>query len=75
MKPQADISLTMTMQQNPTDAPMDDEEEDEEDPAALLMRLPIDTTALRTCLWTAQGCLLLLVLKQHLKATYGMSDA
>lgn len=58
-----------------TDVPIDDEEEDEEDAAALMARLPTETTKLQECLGTAQGCFLLLVLKQHLKATFGMTDA
>ncbi|XP_077287915.1 nipped-B cohesin loading factor isoform X2 [Arctopsyche grandis] len=58
-----------------TDVPIDDEEEDEEDATALMARLPSETTKLQECLGTAQGCFLLLVLKQHLKATFGMTDA
>lgn len=52
----------------------EEEEEEEEDAEALLARVPEDTAPLRICLATAQGCLLLLVLKQHLKATYGLTD-
>lgn len=51
------------------------DEDDEEDVEVLLARLPDDTRSLRECLDQAQGCLLLLVLKQHLKQTYGMTDA
>lgn len=66
---------TMTGLVQQSDVQIDDEEEDEEDAAALMGRLPVDTSSLRECLATAQGCFLLLVLKQHLKATFGMSDA
>lgn len=47
---------------------------DEEDEADILARLPEDTQPLQSCITAAQGCLLLLVLKQHLKDTYGISD-
>lgn len=50
---------------------LDDEDEDED---ALVARLPNNTTDLQSCITAAQGCLLLLVLKQHLKDTYGLSD-
>ncbi|XP_044741697.1 nipped-B-like protein A [Chrysoperla carnea] len=48
---------------------------DEEDEADILARLPEDTQPLQSCITAAQGCLLLLVLKQHLKDTYGISDS
>lgn len=49
-------------------------DEDDEDEDALAARLPINTTNLQSCITAAQGCLLLLVLKQHLKDIYGLSD-
>ncbi|XP_041977480.1 nipped-B protein [Aricia agestis] len=52
-----------------------DEEEDEEDAAALVSRLPPNTRPLRDAMRQARGCLLLLVLKQHLKQLYGFTDA
>ncbi|RZF42069.1 hypothetical protein LSTR_LSTR006662 [Laodelphax striatellus] len=52
-----------------------DEEDDEEDEEALLSRVPDDTHYLQECLTASQGCLLLLVLKQHLKTTYGFNDS
>ncbi|BES94983.1 unnamed protein product [Nesidiocoris tenuis] len=55
-------------------APNEDEDEDE-DEETLLSRIPEDTTALQQCLTASQGCLLLLVLKQHLKTLYGFNDA
>lgn len=48
------------------------DEDDDED--ALLARVPDDTSQLQACLTAAQGCLLLLMLKQHLKDVYGLSD-
>lgn len=49
-------------------------DEDDEDEDALVARLPSNTTELQSCITAAQGCLLLLVLKQHLKDIYGLSD-
>lgn len=49
-------------------------DEDDDDEAALVARVPEDTSHLQACLTAAQGCLLLLMLKQHLKDTYGLSD-
>lgn len=48
--------------------------DEDDDEAALLTRVPDDTTQLQACLTAAQGCLLLLMLKQHLKDVYGLSD-
>lgn len=48
-----------------------DEDDDEN---ALADRVPEDATHLLACLTAAQGCLLLLMLKQHLKDIYGLSD-
>ncbi|GLH15037.1 hypothetical protein R5R35_008246 [Gryllus longicercus] len=61
-----------------TGAPMQvyiEEEDDDEDEDSLLSRVPEDTTVLQDCITASQGCLLLLVLKQHLKDLYGISDA
>jgi cohesin loading factor subunit SCC2 len=54
--------------------PLEDED-DEEDREALVHRLPEDTTELQQCITSAQGCMLLLILKQHLKEMYGLNDA
>lgn len=54
--------------------PLEDED-DEEDRDALYERLPEDTTDLQQCITSAQGCMLLLILKQHLKDMYGINDA
>lgn len=54
--------------------PLEDED-DEEDKDALFERLPDSTTDLQHCITSAQGCMLLLILKQHLKDMYGINDA
>lgn len=54
--------------------PLDDED-DEEDRDVIVARLPADTTDLQQCVTAAQGCMLLLILKQHLKEMYGINDA
>ncbi|XP_075218552.1 nipped-B cohesin loading factor [Lycorma delicatula] len=51
------------------------DEEEDEDEAVLLSRVPEDTHCLQECLTASQGCLLLLVLKQHLKTLYGFNDS
>jgi len=51
------------------------EDEDEEDIDALVARVPDDTKTLEECIIGSQGCLLLLMLKQHLKDTYGLTEA
>lgn len=49
-------------------------DEDDEDKDALLERLPEDCTELQKCITSAQGCILLLMLKQHMKALYKIND-
>lgn len=56
------------------DNPLEDED-DEEDRDAIVERLPENTTDLQHCITSAQGCMLLLILKQHLKDMYGINDA
>lgn len=51
------------------------DEEEDEDCDTLAARVPDDTTLLQECVTASQGCLLLLVLKQHLKDLYGLTDA
>lgn len=48
--------------------------EDDDDEKLLISRLPEDTRELQACLSRAQGYLLLLTLRQHLKNIYGLSD-
>ena len=60
-------------QDNPEN-PLEDED-DEEDREVLFYRLPDDTTELQQVITSAQGCMLLLILKQHLKDMYGITDA
>jgi cohesin loading factor subunit SCC2 len=54
--------------------PLEDED-DEEDRDVLYSQLPDDTTELQQVITSAQGCMLLLILKQHLKDMYGITDA
>lgn len=49
-------------------------DEDDEDEEVLLSRVPEDTSQLQACMTAAQGCLLLLMLKDHVKDVYGLSD-
>ncbi|XP_049537258.1 nipped-B protein isoform X2 [Anopheles darlingi] len=51
------------------------EDDDDDDQEAILQRLPEDTAELETCIRSAQGCMLLLILKQHLKDIYGITDS
>lgn len=53
--------------------PLEDDEE-EEDKEALYGRLPEDTAELEICITASQGCMLLLLLKQQLKDSYGITD-
>lgn len=53
--------------------PLEDDD-DEEDRDAIYCRLPEDTTELQNCITSAQGCILLLVLKQHLKTCYKITE-
>ncbi|KAL0131860.1 hypothetical protein PUN28_003013 [Cardiocondyla obscurior] len=72
------ISQTITPDNRPKSdqiLTLEDEEDDEEDEEAILARLPGDTTLLREYITASQGFLLLLTLRQHLKALYGFSDA
>nr|XP_023029223.1 nipped-B-like protein [Leptinotarsa decemlineata] len=49
-------------------------DEDDDDEETLVSRVPEDTSNLQACITAAQGCLLLLMLKQHIKDIYGLSD-
>lgn len=54
--------------------PLEDDDDDEEDIEALYNRLPENTIELQKCITASQGCILLLVLKQHLKDLYKIND-
>ncbi|KAJ1519897.1 hypothetical protein ONE63_004137 [Megalurothrips usitatus] len=54
---------------------VDPDEDEDEDVESLLARVPECTTVLHEVVTSFQGCLLLLVLKQHLKDLYGFTDA
>ena len=49
-------------------------DEDDDDIDVLADRVPEDASHLQACITAAQGCLLLLKLKQHIKDVYGLSD-
>ncbi|KAL1456875.1 hypothetical protein WDU94_001565, partial [Cyamophila willieti] len=51
------------------------EEDEDEDEETLLARMPEDATPLVDVMTASQGCILLLMLKNHLKAMYGFNDA
>lgn len=53
----------------------EDEEDDDDDLEALTARLPPDLTPLNESMQAAQGCILLLFVKQTLKDTYGFTDS
>lgn len=61
-----------TSSTNALHAALDDEDDDDKE--ALYERLPDDTAELQNCIRSAQGCILLLLLKQHLKEYYGITD-
>ncbi|XP_068142323.1 nipped-B protein isoform X2 [Drosophila tropicalis] len=51
-----------------------EDDDDEEDPKVLFHRLPQDMTEIKKCITSAQACMLLLILKDHLKDMYGLTD-
>lgn len=52
-----------------------EDDDDEEDPEILLKRLPDNTLEVQRCITSAQACMLLLILKEHLKDMYGLTDS
>ena len=60
---------------SPSDHCNPNEKDDDEDVNSLLHRLYPDTRPFEEFMTAAQGCLLLLMLKQHLKELYGLTDA
>ncbi|CAB3386176.1 Hypothetical predicted protein [Cloeon dipterum] len=71
-------SLNLTKPANelgPEEEPVIDEEDDEEDVDELMKRISDNNKPLLDCITASQGCMLLLVLKQHLKDMYGISDS
>jgi cohesin loading factor subunit SCC2 len=52
--------------------PLEDDDDDDRD--TIFERLPENTMELQSCITAAQGCMLLLILKQHLKELYGITD-
>lgn len=51
-----------------------EDDDDEEDPHVLFNRLPENMVEIKKCITSAQACMLLLVLKEHLKEMYGLTD-
>ncbi|KAL1493055.1 hypothetical protein ABEB36_011194 [Hypothenemus hampei] len=49
--------------------------DEDDDLETLAARVPENVSHLQACLIAAQGCLLLLMLKQHIKDVYGLSDS
>lgn len=49
-------------------------EEEDDNPESLLSKLPEDIKPLNDVMHLSQGCILLLVLKQHLKEMYGLTE-
>ncbi|XP_070855424.1 nipped-B protein isoform X4 [Drosophila suzukii] len=52
-----------------------EDDDDVEDPQVLFNRLPEEMTEIKKCITSAQACMLLLVLKDHLKDMYGITDS
>ena len=50
------------------------DEDEDDDFDSILHRLPEDLSILQDAINASQGCLLLLMLKQHLKDMYGITD-
>lgn len=71
LDPLMGINIIESAQQN--SLPDDDDEDD--DVEGMLKRIPEDTRNLEDCITGAQGVLLLLMLKQHLKEMYAINDA
>lgn len=61
----------------PTDKEGDvlEDDDDVEDPQILFNRLPDDMTEIQMCIISAQAYMLLLILKDHLKEMYGLTDS
>uniref|UniRef100_A0A5S6QA84 Nipped-B protein n=1 Tax=Trichuris muris TaxID=70415 RepID=A0A5S6QA84_TRIMR len=51
------------------------DEEEEESIESVMERLPPDTHALKECIDTSQGIVVLLMLNQHLKESFGITDS
>jgi hypothetical protein len=72
MEPGAATSLKAS--QSIKKSMINNDDEDEETFESVLSNLPGDLKPLRECLNKAQGCCLLLVLKQFLKEIYSITD-
>ncbi|KAH8272136.1 hypothetical protein KR018_001754, partial [Drosophila ironensis] len=52
-----------------------EDDDDVEDPQLIFNRLPDEMTEIKRCITSAQACMLLLILKDHLKDMYGLTDS
>lgn len=52
-----------------------EDDDDEEDPEVLFKRLPDNILDVQRCITSAQACMLLLILKEHLKDMYNITDS
>jgi hypothetical protein len=53
---------------------LDDDDEEENTVEKIIENLPSDLKPLKDCMMNAQGCCLLLILKQFLKEVYSITD-
>ncbi|XP_036224403.2 nipped-B protein isoform X1 [Bactrocera oleae] len=51
-----------------------EDDDDEDDPDILFKRLPENAFEMQKCIMSAQACMLLLILKDHLKNMYSLTD-
>ncbi|BFZ16564.1 hypothetical protein BsWGS_19603 [Bradybaena similaris] len=56
------------------DATMLEDEDDDDNPESILQKLPENIKPLSDVMRLSEGCVLLLVLKQHLKEMYGLTE-
>ncbi|XP_067623755.1 nipped-B protein isoform X2 [Eurosta solidaginis] len=52
-----------------------EDDDDEDDPDVLFKRLPDNAFEMQKCIMSAQACMLLLILKDHLKNMYSLTDS
>ncbi|XP_054741971.1 nipped-B protein isoform X1 [Anastrepha obliqua] len=52
-----------------------EDDDDEDDPDVLFKRLPENAFEMQKCIMSSQACMLLLILKDHLKHMYSLTDS
>ncbi|XP_017489313.1 PREDICTED: nipped-B protein-like isoform X2 [Rhagoletis zephyria] len=52
-----------------------EDDDDEDDPEVLFKRLPENAFEMQKCIMSSQACMLLLILKDHLKHMYSLTDS